>query len=246
MVNASRRERLRAAQVAEQKRRRVRIFAAIGVGVGALVAIAVMVWSSFGAAGRVADRPPNATAAGDGIVVNPGKAKPNAPVVGLYFDYQCPHCVTFEEKYGLTLNDLANSGDIQLVNHTKVFLDKGNAEGLSHKAASAAVCSDVAGVYKAYHQSIFAAAYSGQYTEELFRVALPERVGLTGDKLTQFQACYDTKKMAGFVQSVEDAASKAGVNSTPTLIINGKNQDLTKLPDDVNQLKAFIDAAAKG
>ncbi len=91
MVNASRRERLRAAQVAEQKRRRVRIFAAIGVGVGALVAIAVMVWSSFGA-GRVADRPANAPAAGDGIVVDPGEAKPDAPVVRLCFDRQWPHC----------------------------------------------------------------------------------------------------------------------------------------------------------
>lgn len=246
MVNASRRERLRAAQLAEQKRRRVRLLAAVGVGVGALVAIAVMIWSSFGNAPQVSDRPPNATASNDGIVVNPGKAKPNAPVVGLYFDYQCPHCVTFEEKYGLTLNNLANAGDIQLVNHTKVFLDKGDSNGLSHRAAIAAACSDAAGVYKDYHQGIFTSAYSGQYTDELFRVTLPNQVGVTGDKLTQFQACYDTKKLAGFVQGVEDAASKAGVNSTPTLTVNGKIQDLTKLPEDVGQLQSFIEAAAKG
>ena len=246
MVNTSRRERLRAAQVTEQRRRRARIVAAIGVGVGALVAITVMIWSSIGNAPQVADRPPNATSANDGIVVNPGKAPQTAPVVGLYFDYQCPHCVTFEEKYGLTLNDLANSGEIQLVNHTKVFLDRGDPSGLSHRAAIAAACSDAAGVYTAYHQGIFAAAYNGQYTDELFRVTLPQQVGLTGDKLARFQACYDNRTMAGFVQGVEDAAGQAGVNSTPTLMINGKNQDLTKLPDDVSALKAFIVAAAKG
>ena len=256
MANASRREKLRAAQEAQQKRRRTRILVAAGVVVGALAAIAVMVWSSLGATGGGAAggatsgpgavRPPNATAANDGIVVNPGKAKPGVPVVGLYFDYQCPHCITFEEKYGLTLNNLANQGEISLINHTKVFLDKGDTNGLSHKAAIAAACSDVAGVYKAYHQSIMSSAYDGPYTDELFRVTIPQEVGIYGDSLGDFRSCYDNKAMAGFVQGVEDASVKAGVNSTPTLVINGKTQDLTKLPDDVAKLKAFIDAAATG
>lgn len=245
MANASRRERLRAAQQAQQKQRRVRIIAAIGVGVGALVAIAVLIWSSIGnAPAPVAARPPNATAANDGIAVNPGVAKPNAPVVALYFDYQCSHCVTFEEKYGLTLNTLSNAGDISLVNHTRVFLDKGDANGLSHRGAIAAACADVAGVYKDFHQSIFAAAYQGQYTDELFRVTLPQAAGLNAEALTQFQSCYDNRTMAGFVQGVDEAASKAGVNGTPTLMINGKTQDLTTLPDDVSKLAAFIETAA--
>ena len=255
MANASRRERLRAAQEAEQKRRRTRVIAAVGVAVGALVVIVAMVWSSFGmptaapsngaTSGAGAVRPPNATAANDGIVVNPGKAKPGVPEVGLYFDYQCPHCVTFEEKYGLTLNNLANQGDISLVNHTKVFLDKGDSNGLSHKAAIAAACSDVAGVYKDYHQSIMSSAYDGPYTDELFRVTIPQEVGIYGDALGDFRTCYDNKSMAGFVQGVEEASVKAGVTGTPTFVINGKTQDLTKLPEDVNKLKAFIDAAAK-
>ena len=38
----------------------------------------------------------------------------------------------------------------------------------------------------------------------------------------------------------------SGIRGTPTLVINGKVQDLTKLPDDVTKLKAFIDEAAKG
>ena len=255
MANTSRRERLRAAQEAAQKRRRARIIIAIGVGVGALIAIAVMVWSSLGATGGPgagattgagATRPPNATAENDGIVANPGLGKAGVPVVGLYFDYQCPHCITFEEKYGLTLNNLAKTGDISLINHTKVFLDKGDANGLSHKAAIAAACADVAGLYKNYHQSIMSAAYDGPYTDELFRVTIPSQVGIYGDTLGDFRTCYDTKAMAGFVQGVEDAAVKAGVTSTPTLVINGKVQDLTKLPDDVTKLKAFIDEAAKG
>ena len=246
---------MRAAQEAAQKRRRVRIVIAIGVGVGALIAIAVMVWSSFGATGSpgvgattgaAATRPPNATANNDGIVANPGVAKSGAPVVGLYFDYQCPHCVTFEEKYGLTLNNLAKAGDISLVNHTTTFLDKGDTNGLSHRAAIAAACADVANVYKDYHQSIMSAAYDGPYTDELFRVTIPSEVGIYGDALGDFRDCYDNRSMAGFVQGVDDAAVKAGVSGTPTLVINGKTQDLNKLPEDVTKLQAFIEAAAKG
>lgn len=248
MANASRRERLRAAQEAQRRRRRARMIAAIGVGVGAVLAIAAMVWLSLGnpSGQPTANRPPNATAGGDGIVVNPGKAKPGAPVVGLYLDYLCSHCVQFEEKYGFTLNQLANDGDIQLVNHTKVFLDKGDNAGLSHRAAVAAACADIAGVYKNFHQSIFAAAFNGQYTDELFRVALPQQTGITGTALTDFQSCYDGRATLGFVQGVEEASAKAGVTGTPTMLVNGKTIDLATLPNDVNQLQQFIADAAKG
>jgi protein-disulfide isomerase len=229
MANTSRRERLRAAQEADRRRRRVRTFAAV-----------VMLVMAFGSAPQAATRPPNGTAASDGIVVYPGKATQGSPVVGLYLDYQCSHCVQFEDKFGLTLDDLAGKGEIQLINHTKVFLDRGNNEGLSHKAAIAAACSDSAGVYNAFHQGIFAAALNGPYTDELLRVQLPQTTGITGAALTAYQSCYDTRAMLGWVNGVEEASAKAGVNETPTMKINGKTIDLTTLPSDVNQLRQFI------
>lgn len=246
MANGSRRERLRMAQEAEKKRRRVRIFAAAGVAVGAVVVIVAMLWSSLGSAPKAQDRPPNATAASDGIVVNPGVAAAGAPVVGLYVDYQCSHCVEFEERFGLTLNEMSNKGEIQLVNHTKVFLDKGDNAGLSHKAAMAAACADVAGVYKDYHQRIFASARSGPYTDDLLRNELPQASGLTGDKLTAFQTCYDNKVMLGWVNGVEEASAKAGVNGTPTVMVNGKPLDLNTLTATDADIRKAIQNAAKG
>ena len=237
MANTSRRERLRAAQEAAQKRRRARIIIAIGVGVGALIAIAVMVWSSLGATGGPgagattgagATRPPNATAENDGIVTNPGLGKAGVPVVGLYFDYQCPHCITFEEKYGLTLNNLAKTGDISLINHTKVFLDKGDANGLSHKAAIAAACADNAGAYSAYHNAIFAGQPTNEgtgYTTQQLRVDFAGTAGITGDKLTGFQQCYDSRTTQSFVEGTNEKAAADGVNSTPTIMVNGTKLD---------------------
>lgn len=247
MANASRRERLRAAQEHDQRRRRVRLMAVIGVVVGAAVAIAILVWSGLGsAAPQATNRPPNATTTNDGIAVNPGKAAAGAPRVNVYLDYQCSHCVSFEEKYGLALSTLATNGQIELVANTKVFLDKGNDSGLSHRAAMAAACADVSGVYSAYSQAVFASAYGGQYTDELFRVRLPQQTGITGDALTAFQTCYDSRAMLGWVNGVEEASSKAGVNATPTLTVNGKAVDLATLPDDVSRLPQFIADAAKG
>ncbi|MFT4294332.1 MAG: thioredoxin domain-containing protein [Micropruina sp.] len=248
MANATRRERLRAAQQAQQRRRRTRMMAAVGVGVGAVLAIGVMIWLAIGGSGNgqpAANRPPNATAAGDGIVSNPGKAAAGAPVVNVYSDYLCSHCVQFEDTFGFALSDLASRGEIQLIANTKVFLDRGNNEGLSHKAAMAASCADVAGVYDAYRQGIFAAAASGPYTDDLFRVQLPQRTGIAGDALTRFQSCYDNKTMLSWVNGVEEASSKAGVNSTPAMKINGKDVDLGTLPDDASKLKQFILDAAK-
>ncbi len=246
MANTSRRERLRAAQEAEQKRRRVRVIAAIGVAVGAVVVIVAMLWSAFGSAPKVADRPPNATAAADGIVVNPGVALAGAPVVDLYLDYQCSHCIEFEQKFGFTLNEMANSGEIQLVNHTKVFLDRGDDKGLSHKAAMAAACADIAGVYKDFHQRIVASATSGPYTDNLLRSELPQASGLTADKLTTFQACYDNRTMLGWVNGVEEAAAKAGVASTPNLKVNGKPVDLNLLVAENADIRTVVLNAAKG
>jgi len=243
VANSSRRQRLREAQVAAQQKTRIRRLLALGVVVGAVAAIFVMIWMAMqnvpGAA--AATTPPNATAAKDGIVVNPGKATPGAPVVTLYSDYQCVHCVEFEEKYGLPLAEMAARGEIQLVYGTKVFLDRGVNEGLSHKAAVAAACSDVAGSYNAYHQAIFAAARNGAYTDALLRTGIPASVGIEGSALTSFQQCYDTRAMLGFVNGVEEQSVKNSVTGTPTFKINGKDIPLPSLPaDDGAKIRDFI------
>ncbi len=249
MQGQSQRLRMRDAQLANQRAARLRRIVIVGSAVLALVLIAVMVVvlvQQKPAASAPSDLayPPNATAARDGIVINDNTGKPD---VGLYFDYQCSHCVQFEQSFGGALALLGQTGEIRLVHHTRVFLDSGKADGLSHRAALAAACADVVGAYAPFHTAIFEAAPQGPYTDKLLLETIPAQLGMTGTDLTAFRACNANQNLAPFVQNVEDAAMKAGLTETPLLTVNGKAVPAATFNGKTGaDLKAIIEAAAKG
>lgn len=251
MPGESHRQRMRDAQLARQRAARLRRIVIVGAGVLAVVLATVLVvvivqqsqQPAPSATGEVA-YPPNATAERDGIVLNDNTGKPE---VGLYFDYQCAHCVAFEQSFGGALSLLGQTGEIRLVHHTRVFLDQGNAQGLSHKAAHAAACADVVGAYQRYHEAIFAAAPQGPYTDQLLLETIPTELGIAGADLTAFRSCNANQNLAAFVQGVDDAASRVGVNQTPTLTVNGKPVPITEFQGKTGaDVKDIIDAAAAG
>ncbi len=245
------RDRLRAEQQTAQRTSRMRRIVIAAAAVLALVVVGVFVTVAMqqppadgGANTADVPYPPSATAARDGIIVNDNAGKPE---VGLYFDYQCSHCVQFERSFGGALDLLGSTGEIKLVHHTRIFMDRGDTSGLSHRAALAAACSDVVGKYAQYHAAIFSAASDGPYTDQLFTETIPAKVGITGTDLTALTACYANQNLAAFVQGVDDAAGKAGINQTPTMTVNGKPVPIDSFQGKTgDDLKAIIDAAAKG
>jgi protein-disulfide isomerase len=174
--------------------------------------------------------PPNATSDGRAIVVNPGVAKAGAPVVELFFDYQCPICKQFEDLYGEPLQVLANAGEIELRNRNMNFLDNNLQNDSSTRAGVAATCSDVSGKYPAFHAEIYSHQPANEgdgYTDEVLRDTIPASVGITGEALTKFQACYDQQSTKAFVQAMNDLASKDGITGTPSFHVNGKDIPLS-------------------
>lgn len=244
------RERLRQAQAAAAKQQRMNRIIGVGAAVLVLVVIGVFVGVLFQNQSNVAAsdavKPPNATSDGKSIVVNPGKAKAGAPVLELFFDYQCPVCKQFEAAYGDAISSLAESWDIELRYRTMTFLDRNLNNDASFRASLAATCSDVAGKYASFHKEIYAnqPATEGQgYTDEALRTTIPGAVGITGDALTTFQACYDKQSTKAFVTGSDEFGTQdlLAVNksvSTPTVHVNGKD-----LP--VNDI-AKVDPSALG
>ena len=223
------REQLRRNQAAQAKQQRLTRI--IGVGAAVLVVvligvfIGVLVPNQARTATTSSATPPNATSAKDGIVLSPGKAKAGVPVVELFFDYQCPNCKQFEGAYGPTLKSLAEAGDIELHYRTMMFLDNNLNNDASLRAGIAAACSDFAGKYSDFHDQIFAnqpATEGGGYADDVLRDAIPATVGISGADLTSFQSCYDKQTTKAWVSGSNEAASKGGVNSTPTVRVNGK------------------------
>ncbi|WOP18504.1 DsbA family protein [Raineyella sp. LH-20] len=247
---SNRRAQLRAAAEAEAKRARTRkiIVTALSVVVVAALVIGGLIWAqSRNTQGAGGSLPPNTTSAGNGIIVNPGKAD-GKPVVELFFDYQCPACGNLERQAGKYILDAAEQGDYQLIYRPMTFLDTNLRNDSSVRAANAAACYAEVGDYSAYHQAVFdnqPAQEGAGYTDDLLRNQLPTKLGTSGDKLTQFQQCYDTGRFKGFAQQTNTAAARDGVTGTPTIRVNGKDLDLKSVsaPD---QFPAAVAKAAAG
>lgn len=246
------RERLRQAQAAAAKQQRLTRAVGVGAAVLAVLIIGVVIAVLFQNQGKSATAgsvtPPHATSDGRAIEVYPGKAKAGAPVVELFFDYQCPACGNLERQAGKYILDAAEQGDYQLIYRPMTFLDTNLRNDSSVRAANAAACYAEVGDYSAYHQAVFdnqPAQEGAGYTDDLLRNQLPTKLGTSGDKLTQFQQCYDTGRFKGFAQQTNTAAARDGVTGTPTIRVNGKDLDLKSVsaPD---QFPAAVAKAAAG
>ena len=232
-MSESRREALRRKQQAQARAKRTQRIVIVGAIVLAVVVLGVFgtvfvsQLNKGGSTGSAAT-PVNATADRSGIVVNPGKATAGAPKVEIFLDYQCPICKQFESMFGSTLDDMAGKGEIQLIYRTMTFLDNNLRNDSSLKAGIAAACADNAGKYSSYHNAIFAgqpATEGPGYSTQQLRVDFPATAGITGDALSGFQGCYDSRSTQGFVQGTNEAAAAAKVNSTPTIMVNGTTLD---------------------
>ncbi len=166
-----------------------------------------------------------------------GDAK--APVTIIeYGDYQCTYCIRFFETTEPSIRDnYIKSGKVKMVFRGFQFLGPE-----SQLAGEAAECAKDQNNFWAYHDAIYAAeAKDGQENNgnmtKTFFVGLAKSAGLDVGKFT---SCYDSGKYASVVkQSTQDAAA-LGVNSTPTLFVNGQ---IVKGALPFDQFKTIIDAA---
>ena len=154
--------------------------------------------------------------------------KAGAPTVDLYEDFQCPACKQFEELAGPTITALAQEGRIVLMYHVKNFLDDNLRNDSSTRAANAAFCAADAGRFQEFHDQVFpqqpATEGAGFTDEQLTGVA--RAAGIAGGELTTFQACVADGRYDAYVDSVEAKSFADGVRGTPTVRIDGTDQEL--------------------
>lgn len=176
----------------------------IGIGVG-LQALR----SSNGSGPLV--RPP--FAASNGAVIQ-GDASAKVTLTE-YGDFQCPHCGELQKTLGPTIQRLVTAGTIRYAYVPMAFL--GNESEL---ASNAAYCSGQASFWK-FHDYLFAnqaPENSGTLTTPTL-ISYGSAAGVTNPA---FASCVKAQTYMAYVRHVTDLASQAGVNQTPTLLINGK------------------------
>lgn len=167
----------------------------------------------------------------------------NAPVTLIeYGDYQCPFCGQFfSQTQPQIVADYVNTGKVRMVFRNFAFLGPE-----STAAAQAAECAEEQNKLWAYHDALYAGKVAddqkggsednGFFNRALF-LKLASQVGLN---VPQFTSCFDSNKYASQVAQERSDAAAAGVNSTPTVFINGQ-EVLGAQP--YSAFKSVIDAA---
>jgi len=168
----------------------------------------------------------------DKLIKNPD-GKPKA-VLTLYEDFLCPICGGFEKEFGPTVDDLITSGAVQADYYMVAILDP-QGGGYSSRAGNAAYCVAAADTtptkekFRRFHAMLYAdqpAEGSGNYPQN---DALIEKARIAGLASSDLKDCINNGKYTKMVKGLGEAE---GVNSTPTIRINGKPFSLGKTGPD--------------
>lgn len=231
----------RAAAALREKQRRERRRQILTV-VGVVAAIALIITGGFVINSMRDPSKDVAASAGDvgsdyGLTVGAASA-PHKVVV--YEDFLCPICGEFEKAGHEQLAQLASDGKVQIEYRPFVLLSRlGPYSAQSTMVWSLVLQQDGDEVAKKYHDLLF----QNQPSEEGPFPSVADLVTLAGQAgadTTKLQTAIDADGASDWTDAATKAASKAGVNSTPTVILDGKPFTDGRTADDLaaNLIKA--------
>jgi protein-disulfide isomerase len=179
---------------------------------------------------------PATVSADNGYAISFNTEDKTLPVVDIYEDFQCPICQQFEGLNGEYINSLITEKKAAVRFNILSFL--GTESVL---AANAAACSNDEDKFLDFHLGLYAnqpgAENSGEWSADRL-IAIGEASGLTSES---FKSCVKELKYEGWVAKVAEAGSKAGVNSTPTVFVNGKEIDRNSEYFNADKFKAAVE-----
>lgn len=134
-----------------------------------------------------------------------------------YGDFQCPFCREVAVSVLPTIEEeFVSTGQVKIQARTIAILGQE-----SHLAAQAAECASDQGRFWDFHDTLYVnqrGENKGAFSlENLKRFA--EALGLD---TVAFDSCLDSSKYASKVRDETDAARQLGVDSVPTVFVNGQ------------------------
>ncbi|MEU6994789.1 DsbA family protein [Streptomyces sp. NPDC046465] len=240
------RERIRAQQEAERKRQQRKRVAVVGASIVAVLAIAggvgyaVMQSNKPGHWEEAADKKlvkPANTSGKDGTTVTIGKSD-TKNTVHLYEDPRCPGCAAMEQSIGSAVDKGMKDGDYKLDLTIGTFLDnnlggEGSKNALSALGAALDVSPDA---FLEYKTALYSAKYhpketSDDFAEDKYLIKVANTVdSLKNNK--KFKSAVEKGTFDRWALTMSDSFQSAkGVESTPTIKINGKVVETPKTAD---------------
>ena len=251
---AAARERIRLERErAARRRRRNRVLIVVGSAVGAIVVavVAIVVIGSGQDKGTSTAAVHSAYYNGPfaPVTKNPDHSVTNAqpgvktPVLDIYEDFQCPVCDEFEKTNGAAVQQLAREGKVRVIYHPfTIFLGEQPAQDNSVRAWAAAQCVP-AGSWMRYHNLLYS-NQPGERTRNGFPIslllALGAKIGLSSASFTQ---CVSSQTYAPQAVPLSEQIIKGGIDSTPTVKLNGTTVSNQTLIEPGTALQKLILAA---
>ncbi len=165
---------------------------------------------------------------------------PDAPVVmKIYSDFGCSHCATFALDTGeIIMDEYVATGQVYMVYHSVGSL-------MGHPASittiEAAYCAGEQNKFWQYHDILFAnqAILFANINQKLDKmlIAFADALQMNTEA---FGACFSSNKYNEEIQQDLVEATAAGINSTPSFLINGQ---LLVGSQSFNEFKIAIDSA---
>jgi protein-disulfide isomerase len=203
---------------ARQRRRRTLWTSLLAVAVLLVAGVTgVVSWQLSRPSGAAA--PAAATDDGTGFAVGTGPV-----TVEIYFDFLCPSCRRFEQAAAPTLDRYLAEKKVTLVYRPIAILDEASTTRYSTRAGAAGACAAERGKLHEFVAAMMdrqpAEGTAGLSDDEI--VGIGGGVGLTGE---DFGACVRGDAYHDWLTSNTEAAAGRGVQSTPTVLVNGARLD---------------------
>lgn len=220
----SKRQEMRDKRVRQQRNNRL---VAIGlISLGALVLAFLLIYPSIKPVGEITTIEPNPRPQADRNAMG----DPAAPVrIVEYSDFQCPYCVRFwETTEAQIVEDYVKTGKVYFIyrsmgnfvsDNTNQSINTVNTE--SQDAAHAAYCAADENLYWEYHDMLFT-NWNGENEGAFARKRLDAFAEALGLDMAAFKACMDSEKYMDDVELDGVEGRQAGINGTPSFVINGK------------------------
>jgi protein-disulfide isomerase len=143
---------------------------------------------------------------------------PNAPVKVVEFaDFQCPYCQLYWEQIEPTIiQKYISTNKIYYTYSPMAFVGQESID-----AAEAAYCANDQGKFWEYRDYLFA-NHTGENVSDFTQEKLLTFAKKLNLDMDSFKSCLTTGKYAQAVNDANTYASNQGVNSTPSIMVNGK------------------------
>ena len=155
---------------------------------------------------------------GFGITFNKGLT--GVPTIDIYEDLQCIYCKQFESANLQYIESLIAEKKAVVSYRLLSFVGPQSVD-----AANAAACAADENQFLSFHGTMYANQPAGEDSGEWTKERILNIGAAAGISSPSFVECVNNDKYIGWVEKVSIAANEAGVQSTPTILINGKKLD---------------------